>query len=178
MHIEETFIQGLKVVKLNQFKDQRGSFIKVFNFDFFTENGLTTDFKESYYSISAKNVIRGMHFQTPPADHTKLVYLNSGRILDVVLDIRKDSPTYGHHFSVELNAENPLMLYIPSGCAHGFLSLEEHSMVTYLQTSCYNQACDSGIRFDSFGMNWGITDPILSDRDGMFVGMNEFASPF
>jgi dTDP-4-dehydrorhamnose 3,5-epimerase/CDP-3, 6-dideoxy-D-glycero-D-glycero-4-hexulose-5-epimerase len=165
MIIEDTYIQGLKLIHLKEFKDLRGGFIKVFNHDFFAENGLETDFKESYYSVSEKNVIRGMHFQIPPAEHTKLVYVNCGSILDVVLDIRKESPTFAQFFKIKISSENPTLIYIPIGCAHGFLSLEEHSMVTYLQTSCYNNTCDKGINYNSFGMNWEIENSILSDRD-------------
>lgn len=173
MHIEQTSIPGLKLIHLKDFKDNRGSFIKVFNEDFFAENYLETNFKESYYSISGKNVIRGMHFQIPPFEHIKLVYLNQGKILDVILDIRKTSPTYGQHFSIELSTENPILIYIPIGCAHGFLSLEDKSMVTYLQTSCYNKACDKGIKYNSFGMNWEINEPILSLRDLEFLNLTE-----
>lgn len=168
MEIENTFIPGLKLIHLNEFKDLRGSFIKVFNEEFFTENRLEHNFKESYYSISAKNVIRGMHFQISPFEHMKLVYLNQGKILDVVLDIRKLSPTYRQYFSIKLNTENPILIYIPVGCAHGFLSLEDHTMVTYLQTSCYNNECDKGIKYNSFGMNWGTENPIISERDISF----------
>ncbi|MCK9401172.1 MAG: dTDP-4-dehydrorhamnose 3,5-epimerase family protein [Bacteroidales bacterium] len=168
MYIENTPIPGLKLIHLKEFKDNRGSFIKVFNEDFFAENGLKTNFKESYYSISHKNVIRGMHFQIPPAEHTKLVYVNQGSIIDVVLDIRKSSPTFGQHFFIELNTENPILIYIPVGIAHGFFSLDDHTMVTYLQTSCYNNACDKGIKYNSFGMDWGIVNPIMNERDLSF----------
>lgn len=168
MEIENTFIDGLKLLHLNEFKDIRGSFIKVFNYDFFSANGLETNFKESYYSISAKNVIRGMHFQIPPAEHTKLVYLNHGEIVDVVLDIRKSSPTYGQHFSIKLINKDPILIYIPIGCAHGFLSLENNTIVSYMQTFCYNIACDKGIKYNSFGMEWRTENPIINDRDLSF----------
>jgi dTDP-4-dehydrorhamnose 3,5-epimerase/CDP-3, 6-dideoxy-D-glycero-D-glycero-4-hexulose-5-epimerase len=168
MKIEDTFIPGLKLIHLNKFTDTRGSFLKVFNEDFFVANGLETTFKESYYSVSHKNVIRGMHFQIPPAEHTKLVYLNSGSIVDVILDIRKSSPTYGQYFSIHINCDEPILVYIPIGCAHGFLSLEDHTMVTYMQTSCYNKDCDMGIKYNSFGMAWGIENPVVSDRDLRF----------
>lgn len=169
MILEQTFIPGLLLIHLKEFKDFRGSFIKVFNESFFIENGLDTNFKESYYSISAKNVIRGMHFQIPPAEHTKLVYLNQGMINDVVLDIRKSSPTFGQHFSIVLDTDNPLLIYIPAGCAHGFLSMKDYTIVSYLQTSCYNNDCDKGIKFNSFGMNWKIENPIVSERDLSFA---------
>jgi len=173
MKIEDTFIPGLKLIHLDKFIDIRGSFLKVFNEDYFAENGLETDFKESYYSISHKNVIRGMHFQVSPAEHTKLVYLNSGSIVDVILDIRKNSPTYGQHFTINLNCDKPILVYIPVGCAHGFLSLEDNTMVTYMQTSCYNKSCDMGIKYNSFGMEWDIENPIVSNRDLSFPGFSD-----
>ena len=165
MLIEETFIPGLKLIHLNKFTDDRGSFLKVFNEEFFAEKGLEMNFKESYYSISNKNVIRGMHFQIPPFEHTKLVYLNQGKIVDVVLDIRKNSPTYEQYFSIELNTISPILVYIPVGCAHGFHSLEDHTIVTYLQSSVYDKSCDKGIKYNSFKMDWVIENPTLSDRD-------------
>jgi dTDP-4-dehydrorhamnose 3,5-epimerase/CDP-3, 6-dideoxy-D-glycero-D-glycero-4-hexulose-5-epimerase len=94
----------------------------------------------------------------------------------VVLDIRKTSPTYGQHFSIELNTENPILIYIPIGCAHGFLSLEDHTMVTYLQSSVYNKECDAGISWNSFGMEWKIENPIISDRDDSFIKFKTFNS--
>lgn len=119
-----------------------------------------------------------MHFQLPPYEHTKLVYLNSGKILDVVLDIRKTSKTFGQHFSIQMNIENPTLIYIPVGCAHGFLSLEDNSMVSYLQTSVYNKDFDTGILWNSFGMEWKTENPIVSDRDNSFIKLGTFNTPF
>lgn len=178
MFIENTFIPGLKLIRLKEFKDNRGSFIKIFNEKFFAENGLETHFKESYYSISERNVIRGMHFQIPPFEHTKLVYLNQGTIIDVVLDIRRSSPTYGKYFSIELNTENPVLVYIPVGCAHGFRSLKDNTMVTYLQTSGYDSNSDAGIHFDSFTMDWRCKLPIVSTRDLAFPVLSQYISIF
>lgn len=173
MKIEETYIQGLKLIYLKEFEDLRGAFIKVFNEKFFAKNGLETKFMESYYSISAKNVIRGMHFQIPPEEHTKMVYLNQGSILDVILDIRKNSATFGKYLKIEINKNNPVLVYIPVGCAHGFLSLQDNTMVTYLQSSCYNSDYDKGVKYDSFGMDWKIDRPILSNRDLQFPVFSE-----
>lgn len=178
MEIEDTFIPGLKLIHLNKFTDTRGSFLKVFNQDFFAKNGLETSFKESYFSVSHKNVIRGMHFQLPPYEHTKLVWLNQGKILDVVLDIRKASKTFGQHLSIQMNTDKPILIYIPAGCAHGFLSLEDNSMVSYMQTSVYNKDCDTGILWNSFGMDWKIENPIVSDRDNSFIKFEAFNTPF
>ena len=119
-----------------------------------------------------------MHFQLPPYEHTKLVYLNQGKIIDVVLDIRKASKTYGQHFSIQMNTDNPLMICIPVGCAHGFLSLEDISIVSYMQTSVYNKDCDTGILWNSFGMDWKIENPIVSDRDNSFIKFEVFNTPF
>lgn len=168
MIIEDTFIQGLKIIHLNKFQDIRGDFIKVFNEDFFLNNGLETNFKESYFSISQKNVIRGMHYQVSPAAHIKLVYLNQGSILDVILDIRKNSKTFGQYLSIFINYHKPILVYIPIDCAHGYKSLENQTIVSYLQTSCYNSACDKGIKYNSFNMNWEIDNPIISHRDLTF----------
>ena len=178
MRIEDTFIEGLKIIHLDKFTDARGSFLKVFNEDFFKANKLETDYKESYYTISGKNVVRGMHFQIPPLAHVKLVYLSNGKILDVILDIRKQSATFGKFFNIELTPENPVLIYIPIGFAHGFLSLKENSMVSYLQTSVYNAISDSGILWNSFGFDWPVTNPILSKRDMSFSQFSQFNNPF
>jgi dTDP-4-dehydrorhamnose 3,5-epimerase/CDP-3, 6-dideoxy-D-glycero-D-glycero-4-hexulose-5-epimerase len=178
MKIEDTFIEGLKIIRLNRFSDNRGSFIKVFNSNFFRENNLDTNLNESYFSVSRKDVIRGMHFQSPPFDHTKLVFVNKGSILDVAIDIRSKSATYGKFIKIELAINDPKLVYIPVGCAHGFLSLEEDTIVTYLQTSVYNNLYDCGIKYNSFGMEWGVENPIISGRDNMFVDLRDFKSPF
>lgn len=173
MELEKTFIEGLQVIHLNKINDNRGSFTKMFNEDFFRSNDLRIDLKESYFSVSNKDVIRGMHFQTPPAEHTKLVFVNAGSIVDVVLDIRKNSPTFGKYFSTSISADKPKLVYIPVGCAHGFLSLEDNTIVSYMQTSVYNKDCDKGIRYNSFGFDWNVKAPVLSNRDETFVGLAE-----
>ena len=178
MQIIDTKIEGLKILKPRIFEDSRGKFVKTFTDDFFKENNLNIEIKETYYSISKKDVIRGMHFQTPPEDHEKLVYVPRGSILDVVLDIRKNSPTYGKHVSQNLNADNGYMFYIPKGCAHGFLSLEDDTNVTYMQTTMYAPNNDGGINCHSFGFDWGIKNPIVSERDLSFDTFSEFITPF
>lgn len=178
MRIEQTRFNGLFVLETVNFQDARGGFQKLFNFDFFNENGLDTDFKELYYSVSNKNVIRGMHFQTPPAEHTKLVYVSKGRVRDVVLDIRKASPTYGECFSIDLDDSKARYVYIPKGFAHGFLSLEDGSVVNYAQTSCYDKEHDCGIDYSSIGFDWGIDNPVVSGRDLIFERLQDFTTPF
>lgn len=178
MEIIKTRFEGLFVLQTVNFQDNRGGFQKLFNFDFFKENGLDCDFKEFYYSVNKKDVVRGMHFQTPPYDHTKLVYVSKGRIIDVCVDIRKDSETYGQCFSIELDDQQGKYLYIPKGFAHGFRSLEDGSIVNYAQTSCYNKEHDCGIDSLSIGFDWGIDTPIRSGRDITFEKMTVFNSPF
>lgn len=178
VRIIDTEIPGLKILEPRIFEDTRGKFIKTFTDDFFQANELNIQIKETYYSISAKDVIRGTHFQTPPHDHIKLVYVPAGKIIDVVLDIRKNSPTYGKYFSCELSSQNGKILIIPKGLAHGFKSLEENTNVTYMQTSCYASDHDAGIHYNSFGFNWECVTPKLSDRDLSFKPFAEFETPF
>jgi dTDP-4-dehydrorhamnose 3,5-epimerase/CDP-3, 6-dideoxy-D-glycero-D-glycero-4-hexulose-5-epimerase len=178
MIVEETFIEGLKLIRPNRFEDLRGSFVKVFHEGIFAKNGMSIDFKESYFSVSHKGVIRGMHFQVPPSEHIKLVYLSQGQVTDVVLDIRKNSKTFGKYFSIELNETDPVMVYIPVGCAHGFVSKANNTIVNYMQTSVYEAKNDYGIRFDSFGFDWRVEYPIVSERDRQFPNWTKFTSPF
>ena len=178
MEIKTTEFEGLLVLQNSPLTDDRGLFLKLFNYDFFRNSKLDADFKEFYYSTSNKNVIRGMHFQVPPYHHAKLVYVSHGRILDVVIDLRRSSATYKKHFAIELNGINGKYLYIPVGFAHGFLSLENETIVNYAQTSCYSKEHDSGILFNSFEFEWEIDNPIISDRDLSFVELNNFESPF
>lgn len=178
MEFIKTEIEGLFLIKPRIFEDDRGKFVKTFHLDTLKEHGLKGDFKEGYYSNSKKDVLRGMHFQTPPEDHEKLVYVPKGSILDVVLDIRKDSPTYGKHVSQNLNDKNGYIFYIPKGCAHGFLSLEDDTNVTYMQTTMYAPNNDGGINCHSFGFDWGIENAIVSERDLSFDHFSEFETPF
>ncbi len=178
LRLLDTNISGLKILEPRVFEDTRGKFIKTFNDNFFKENGLNIKIKESYYSISHKDVLRGMHFQTPPHDHVKLVYVPYGKIRDVVLDIRKNSPTYGGIFDIELSSKNGKILIIPKGLAHGFKSLEDSTNVTYMQTSGYAPECDAGIKYNSFGYDWDLAKAEISDRDLEFDTFDKFNSPF
>lgn len=178
MELIQTAFEGLYVLQTVNFQDSRGGFQKLFNEEFFRANGLDTDFREFYYSVNRKGVRRGMHFQTPPFEHTKLVYVSKGRVLDVCVDIRRRSKTYGECFTIELDDQNARYLYIPKGFAHGFLSLEDGSIVNYAQTSCYNKECDCGIDQASIGFDWPVANPIVSGRDLTFPRLQDFKSPF
>ncbi len=159
-------------------EDARGSFTKVFHEGAFRELGLTTEFREEYFSVSKKNVLRGLHFQLPPADHEKLVWCMRGKVLDVVLDLRRASATYGTHQCFVLAGDSGEMLYIPRGMAHGFLTLSDEAVMMYKVTSVYAPDFDEGIRWDTAGIEWGISSPILSERDQEFGALEYFSSPF
>jgi dTDP-4-dehydrorhamnose 3,5-epimerase len=174
----ENLINGAKVITLPSSQDARGEFIKSFHETSLVKHGIDFTLRESYYSFSKKDVIRGMHFQLPPYDHCKIVFCPVGAILDVMVDLRKDSPTYRQALAYELSAENHKALYIPEGFAHGFKSLTDGAMTYYLVSSEYNKEHDTGIRYDSIGFDWGVSEPVLSARDLSFVGMGEFESPF
>lgn len=177
MNFESLEIGGVYLVHNFFTEDNRGSFVKTYHADAFKQIGLNEHFKESYYSTSKKNVLRGMHFQTPPYDHEKLVYVTEGSILDVILDLRLKSKTYGKHVSVQLNAfENSV--FIPKGCAHGFLTLSQNATVVYNVTTVYNKDADAGILWNSFGMKWDVQNPILSNRDMSFEQFSNYKSPF
>jgi len=178
MKIRKTNIEGLFVIDLFHAEDNRGGFVKTFHKESFEKMGLNTDFQESFYSINNKGVIRGMHFQTPPHDHNKLVYCTNGRLNDVILDIRKDSPTYGKFASIELSGDNYRAIYIPKGMAHGFESLEDHTMMTYLTSTMHQPSHDQGIRFNSFGKIWDSENPIINERDLNWPSLEEYDSPF
>lgn len=168
MNIIRTKLDSVFEIQNKKFEDERGVFIKTFHEDIFKEHGLETDFKESFFSISRKGVLRGMHFQLPPHDHAKLVYVTCGEILDVAVDIREGSFTYGQYFATILSQENAKSLYIGKGYAHGFLTLSESATVVYLTSTVHSPENDTGIHWDSFGFDWGIKKPIVSERDATF----------
>lgn len=178
MNIIETPFKGLYILETVNFQDNRGGFQKLFDYVFFKKHNLECDFKEFYYSVSKKNVVRGMHFQLPPYDLVKIVYVSKGLIKDVVVDIRKDSDTYGQCFSIELDDVRAQYLYIPKGLAHGFIALKDDTIVNYAQTSCYSKEHDCGILFSSVEANWGVDYPIVSGRDLTFDELKNFKSPF
>lgn len=180
MKIESTELEGVYVIYNFNAADERGLFVKSFNKNTFKENNLDFEIRESYYSISNKNVIRGMHFQLPPYDHEKLVYVPKGSILDVIVDLRKKSKTYKKFISVNLSDENKKSIFIPKGLAHGFKSLENYTITVYNVATEYNPSNDHGIRFDSFDFDWEVTNPILSQRDLSFELLGDFVkyNPF
>jgi dTDP-4-dehydrorhamnose 3,5-epimerase len=178
MTIQKTELEGVYIIDNFVAKDERGTFVKTFNQQGFKDNKLEFEIRESYFSISQKDVIRGMHFQMPPYDHQKLVYVAQGSIIDVIVDLRVNSKTYKKSISVELSEENTKSVFIPKGFAHGFKSLEDNTITIYNVSSEYNSNFDAGLSYDSFGFDWKVESPIISSRDLMFESVNEFKSPF
>jgi dTDP-4-dehydrorhamnose 3,5-epimerase len=178
MELIPTSLPGCFEVRPFFAQDARGTFVKTFHAERFAEAGLPVEWREEFYSSSRKDVIRGMHFQTPPHDHEKLVYCMQGRVLDVVVDLRRASPTFGRHVAVELDAARSHGLMIPKGMAHGFLALTDDVLMAYKVTTVHAPAHDMGIRWDSFDLNWGIEQPIVSARDSAHPPLADFTSPF
>jgi dTDP-4-dehydrorhamnose 3,5-epimerase len=150
--------------------DERGYFIKIFQGNF--------SLKEEYFSSSKKNVLRGMHFQLPPYAVNKIVYCIQGEVLDVILDLRKNSKTYKQYFTNILSKKNNNILFVPKGFAHGFLSLKNNSILIYKTDNIYHPKFDVGISWDSFGFKWPIKKPLISERDQNFSSLKNFKSPF
>jgi dTDP-4-dehydrorhamnose 3,5-epimerase len=175
LKFKSTNIPGCYFIHTGIFNDKRGRFTKLYKEDSFQQNGIRIPIKEQFFTLSHKNVLRGMHFQLPPYDHSKIVTCISGSILDVVLDLRVNSPSYGKCESFELSGNS---IFIPSGVAHGFLSLVDNSIVFYNTSTLHMPDYDSGIHWDSFNFNWPCKSPIVSNRDKDLITFQQFDSPF
>jgi dTDP-4-dehydrorhamnose 3,5-epimerase len=178
MKIINSALSGCYEIFPEIFHDERGKFVKPFHSGIFKKLNLCTDFKEEYYSISQKNVLRGLHFQLPPEDHVKLVYCTSGSAMDVVVDLRLDSITYGQHAMFELSPAKGNSVYIPSGMAHGFYALQDNTVMIYKTSTVYAPTKDAGLRWNSVSINWPEAEYIISERDKKLVTFDNFESPF
>ena len=177
-NINQSTIKGCLELIPKIFYDERGSFVKVFHSEAFKSLGLEEVFQEDYYSKSLKGVIRGLHFQLPPQEHSKIVYCVNGSVFDVVVDLRVGSPTFGKYETFNLNSNDANMIYIPKGLAHGFCSLSESSTLIYKTSTTYHPKCDSGILWNSVSIDWPTKKPVISDRDSSFKPFSDFVSPF
>lgn len=176
--IKPSKLAGCYELQPKVFEDERGRFVKIFHEQVFAEKGLETGFAEEYYSVSCKNVIRGMHFQLPPMDHVKLVYCVQGEVMDVVVDLRVGSPTYGQYAVFELSAIKANSIYIPKGMAHGFCAQSDQAIMVYKVSTIYSPAHDAGVLWNSVGIPWPTAKAILSGRDQSFPPIDKFVSPF
>ena len=171
-------IPGVMELRSRIHEDLRGRFVKVFHQGAFHSMGVRAECAETFYSVSRRHVIRGLHFQIPPAAHSKLVYCVQGKIQDAVVDLRLGSPTYGQCTLTELSADAGNVLYVPQGIAHGFCTLSETAIVVYHVSGVYSPEHDCGVRWDSADIPWAVDCPIMSDRDSSFPTLAAFVSPF
>jgi dTDP-4-dehydrorhamnose 3,5-epimerase len=179
-HIENLSLPGLLLIKPRVFEDERGYFIESYNEKEWREAGLQASFVQDNQSMSKKNTLRGLHFQHPPFAQGKLVRVVRGAVLDVAVDIRDGSPTYGQAYKVLLSADNFLQLYIPEGFAHGFLTLEDDTVFSYKCTNYYSAAHEDGLLWNDneLGIDWETKNPFLSTKDENNKLFKNFKSPF
>jgi dTDP-4-dehydrorhamnose 3,5-epimerase len=177
LEIKETGIEGLKEIHPDVFKDDRGFFTEAYNSQALREKGITTEFVQDNLSFSNRGVIRGLHLQYPPHAQCKLVRVVVGRVLDIVVDIRPESKTFGKIFECELSGEKNNALLVPEGFAHGFAALED-SYFLYKCSSFYSPGYEGGIRWDDSELNidWKIKNPTISEKDRKLPSFSEFRS--
>jgi len=178
MKRKDTSIEGCYEVFPLDLREHRGRFVKPFHKDDFKDAGLDLDIREEYYSVSKKNVLRGLHFQLPPKATVKVVTCLSGSIFDAVVDLRTDSPTYLKYFTVELTEEKGNLLFIPEGLAHGICTLSNEATVLYMCSEVYSQQHDTGLNWGSARIPWPVKNPIVSEKDNGLMELNHFDSPF
>lgn len=183
MKIEKTGLEGVLVVIPDRFGDARGFFSESWNRRLFAENGIDLDFVQDNHSLSArKGTVRGLHFQAPPHAQAKLVRCGRGALIDVAVDLRGGSPTYGKSIICELTAENGKQMFIPVGFAHGFVTLEPDTEIVYKCSDYYAPECDRALRFDdpALAIDWGISraDAILSAKDAAAPALADLDNPF
>ena len=176
MNIETTFIPDLVVLAPTVFEDSRGYFFEAYNKVHLEKLGVTINFVQDNQSFSKKGTLRGLHYQNPPYAQTKLVRVLQGEIMDVAVDLRKDSPTYGKHFTIALSADNKKQLLIPQGFAHGFSVISETAVVMYKCDQFYNKESEGGIRFDdpTLAIDWQLRpeEVIVSEKDMLLPSFN------
>lgn len=180
MNIKATGIPGLCVIEPKVFYDGRGYFLETFHSFRYAEAGIDLPFVQDNQSLSQKGILRGLHFQSPPMEQGKLVRVVRGRVLDVAVDIRKGSPTYGKHYSIELSGENHLQFWVPPGFAHGFSTLEDDTLFLYKCTGFYDKSSEGGIAWNDpdLKIDWKIDTPQLSGKDLENGFFKDFDSPF
>ncbi|MDE6329267.1 MAG: dTDP-4-dehydrorhamnose 3,5-epimerase [Muribaculaceae bacterium] len=183
MEVIKTPIEGVVIIRPKVFDDARGYFYESYNKREFDEKlGREVNFVQDNQSKSSRGVMRGLHFQRPPYTQAKLVRCVSGRVIDVAVDIRKGSPTYGQHVAVELSEDNKLQFFVPRGFAHGFAVLSEEAVFQYKCDNYYAPQADGGISIDdaSLEIDWKIdpADALLSDKDKQHPMLKDFDSPF
>lgn len=180
MQIIETQIPGLLEIIPRVFGDERGYFYESYNKGAFQNVGVNLEFVQDNQSLSNRGVLRGLHFQNPPFAQGKLVRVIQGAVLDVVVDIRKGSPTYGQHHKVKLTGENKLMFWVPPGFAHGFATLEDNTIFSYKCTQLYNKESEGAVLWNDpdLAIDWGLENPLLSEKDQEARPLSELKTQF
>jgi len=180
MEVKKVTIPGLLIIQPDVFYDSRGYFFESYNKSKFNKIGLDVAFVQDNQSFSSKGILRGLHFQNPPFAQGKLLSVARGAVLDVAVDIRKDSEFYGKYFSVILSEENKTMFWIPPGFAHGFLALENNTLFTYKCTYEYNKESEAAIRWNDpdVKINWNVTNPVISEKDANAPLFKDMVSMF
>jgi len=181
MQIEPLKLEGTYRINLTRIGDVRGYFMRFYNREIFAAHNLQTVWEQESVSFNKeKNTLRGLHFQLPPFNETKIVRAVNGAIWDVFVDLRKDSPTFGKWDAIELSADNNTAVYIPKGFAHGFKTLTENTLVEYKLDANYNAESTGGIRWNDpeLAVEWNIENPITSERDAVLPLWADFYSPF
>lgn len=181
MHTDTTIIPGLLIITPEVFEDDRGYFFESFHEKRYQGLlGVDIHFVQDNASVSRKGVLRGLHYQAPPFAQGKLVSVLRGHVMDVAVDIRTGSPTYGKYVMVELSADNHCQFWIPAGFAHGFVALEDDTIFAYKCTNVYSKEYERGIRYNdpAIGIDWGMTDPIVSDKDKLHPLLSAISSEF
>ena len=180
MQVIASPIPDLFVIQPKVFEDPRGYFFESYNRSNFIQYNIDVEFVQDNQSLSQKGVLRGLHFQAPPYAQGKLVRVITGGVLDVAVDIRKNSPTYGKHFSVVLDEKNKTMFWIPPGFAHGFVTLADNTIFSYKCTNVYNKESEGSILWNdpAIGIDWGISSPQLSEKDKEAKLFKDLKSPF
>jgi len=171
MKFQETKLAGAFIIELDKIEDERGFFARSFCVEEFKRHGLNSVIKQCNISFNKHiGTLRGMHFQKPPYEETKLVRCIKGKVYDVIVDLRKESNTYLEWFSIELNQENKKMLYIPEGFAHGFQTLEDNAELFYQMSAFYSDDSSSGVRWDdpALKIDWPMPNPLISDKDASY----------
>ena len=180
MQIETTPLAGVLILTPARHGDARGFFSESWNRRTLAEAGVDLpDFVQDNHSMSLQcGTLRGLHYQAPPHAQGKLVRCGRGRLFDVAVDVRRGSPTYGQWFGTELSFENGRQLWIPAGFLHGFVTREPETEIVYKCTDHYDRASDGAVAWDSLGIDWGVTDPLLSDKDRAAPAFADWTSPF
>jgi len=180
MEVVKTAIEGILIIQPKVHEDTRGYFFEPYNKDAFAKIGIDAEFVQDNESLSGNNVLRGLHFQNPPYAQGKLIRVINGAVLDIAVDIRKNSTTYGQHVAIKLTGQNHTMVWIPEGFAHGFLTLENDTIFAYKCTQVYNKESEDGILWNDPDLNirWDVSNPVISEKDKKAQPFKNFNSLF